>query len=385
MDITPRRLCLLGATGSVGSAALAVVREHPEHFSVGTLVANVEAEKMAELAREFSPALVVLADEKRAEKLSALLAGDGIHVDGGAAAVLAAAASPSCCTVVAAIAGAGGVESALAAATAGKRLLLANKEALIVAGELLLSAINDGGGELLPVDSEHCALFELLAGGEEFKKLWLTASGGAVRDLPLSQLESVTPDEALRHPNWSMGRKITVDSATMMNKVLEIMEAAVLFRTRAESIGVVMHPQSVCHAMVEYSDGALVAAFSLPDMRLPLARMMSWPARLPSLLPPPDWDALSRASFAPPDVARYPCLPLAARALGVGGGAPAALSAANEVAVERFLAGEIKFTDIARINAAVLDALPDSAAADMEALRHVDQQARQLAARPLPR
>ena len=373
-----RRLSVLGATGSVGDAVLDVVRAHPDKYNIKALTAACNVEKMTALCREFHPQRAVLADEQAAEALATALTGDGVRVDGGATAVLAAAADADCCTVVAAIAGAAGVEPALAAARNGKRLLLANKEALIVAGRLLLREVKQGGGELLPVDSEHCALFDLLVKGELYKKLWLTASGGAVRNLPLEALDEVSPETALRHPNWSMGKKITIDSATLMNKVLEIIEATLLFDSNA--VDVVMHPQSIFHALVEYPDGSMSASLSLPDMRLPVARMLAWPERLPNIQSPPDWRELSAASFAPPAAARYPCLALAQQALAGGDAATVALSAANEVAVARFLAGDIKFTDIAKINARVLDKAATATADTLTAIWEVDSEARQRAA-----
>ena len=361
-----RRLCVLGATGSIGAAALAVARARPQDFAVKILTANNNARAMAALAREFAPQRVVMAGEGGAEELARVLRGDGIAVEGGAAAVCAAAASSAVCTVVAGIATAAGTRPALAAAAAGKRLLLANKEALITAGPFLLAAVAQSGGELLPIDSEHCALFELLRGNADYAALWLTASGGATRDLPPERLREVTPAMAVAHPNWSMGRKISVDSATMMNKALEVMEASFLFNAPARKARVVMHPQSVVHAFVEFADGSLHAALSAPDMRQPLARMMSWPRRLPLDLPRLSWSALSNMQFAEPDERRYPCLRLAYDALQLGGAAPAALSAANEAAVERFLAGEIKFTDIAAINADALTRVGDCPAETLD-------------------
>ncbi len=376
-----QNICVLGATGSVGAAALSIIAEHRHHYCARILVANRDVERMEQLCRQHRPQRAVLADETQATVLAQRLAGENIEVVGGAEAVLAAAADASCATVVGAIAGARGVAPAFAAAAAGKRLLLANKEALIVAGGLLLEAIDAGGGCLLPLDSEHCALFELLQADAEYQKLWLTASGGSVRALPLAELAQVTPQQALAHPNWSMGKKITIDSATMMNKALEIMEAAVLFRTTGERIGVVLHPQSTCHALVEYADGALIANWSQPDMRLPLARMLAWPQRLPAVVPPLPWQALSQASFAPPEAARYPCLPLAYSVLKLGGSAPAALSAANEVAVEAFLAGAIAFTDIARVNCNMVDYLhgQQTMASSIADIWQADEMARRFA------
>lgn len=379
-------VCVLGATGSVGGAALEVIGRYAPRFRAACLVGGGNAVAMAALCRRYRPDLAVLADEGGARELAVELAGEGIEVAGGEEAVLAAAADAGCGVVVAAIAGARGVRPVLAAAAAGKRILLANKEALIVAGELLMGAVADGGGELLPIDSEHCALFELLAGDADYQKLWLTASGGSVRELPMEELARVTPAMALAHPNWSMGPKITVDSATMMNKALEILEAAVLFGAPADKIGVVLHPQSVCHALVAYADGALHAGWSVPDMRLPIARMLAHPERLAEVTPALDWQALSEATFAPPCEGRYPCLGLAYRVLELGGGAPAALSAANEVAVARFLAGEIAFGDIARINCGMVDYLCGGGSGGGEVgglddIWALDAEARRLAAR----
>lgn len=376
-----RRICLLGATGSIGSAVLAVAAQQPDLYRVQILVGGSDAERMAALCRQHRPALAVLADSKQAGVLETLLADEAIEVAGGSDAVCAAAADAACDTVVAAISGASGVEPALAAARAGKRLLLANKEAIIVAGQLLMAAVREGGGELLPIDSEHCALFELLQRQQAYNKLWLTSSGGSVRDVSPARLGEVTPEQALQHPSWSMGKKITIDSATMMNKVLEIMEAAFLFAAPADCIGAVIHPQSMCHALVECPDGSLLTSWSTPDMRLPIARMLQWPDYPAALLPPLDWQALSQASFAVPDEARYPCLPLAYRALALGGGAPAALSAANEVAVEHFLAGAIKFTDIARINISMMDYLhgQQTVSESMEDIWQMDIAARRFA------
>ena len=379
-----KRLCVLGATGSIGDAALAVAAQHRDLYAIDALVASTNVEKMLTLCRRWLPRLAILEDESSAHALADALADTDITVAGGAPAVCQAAAGGDNDTVIAAISGAGGVESSLAAAHAGKRLLLANKESLVIAGDLLMRAVKENGAQLLPIDSEHCALFELLAAAPDFKRLWLTASGGGVRDVPVAQLAEVSVQQALAHPNWSMGRKITIDSATMMNKVLEVIEAAVLFNATAESIGVVMHPQSLFHALVEYPDGTLTASISLPDMKIPIARMLAYPQRSPRDNPTPDWRALSAASFEAVDETRYPALSLSAAALSRGGGAPAALSAANEVAVERFIAGEIKFTDIVALNAAVMRDMPPPQANDLAAMWSADAYARGEAAQWQP-
>ena len=386
-----RKISLLGATGSVGRAVLDVVRAHPKTFRVCALAANRNLAAMEKLCAEFHPDLASMRDESSAAKLKTALrkSAPKTKVTGGGDGAIRAATTEKCCTVVAAIAGGAGLAPLLAAARAGKRILLANKEALILAGELLNAEARAGGALILPVDSEHCALFELLRERPDGKlkttsRLWLTASGGALRDFPLKRLPKATPADALKHPTWTMGAKITVDCATMMNKGLEVMEAAVLFRRKAEDIGVVVHPQSVAHALVDFGDGTLAASISAPDMRVPVARMLAWPGRvaLPDLARP-DWAALSAMTFAAPDPRRYPCLDLAYAALSAGGAVPAALSAANEIAVARFLRGDSSFGDIARINEKALSraaksgfekvrALEDRLAADAEARRFAE-------------
>ena len=378
-DIT-RRLCILGATGSVGGAALSVVRRGG--FNVACLVAGKNAELMHKLCLEFRPQRAVMGDEHAAESLRKMLSGEDIVVDGGNEAVRTATSAEDCCTVIAAIAGADGLPPVLEAARQGKRILLANKEALVVAGELLMETAREHDSMILPIDSEHAALYELLAQRHHpAAKLWLTASGGALRDMPLSQLESATPEQVLAHPTWQMGKKITVDSATMMNKVLEVIEASVLFGAATENIGVVAHPQSVVHALVEDEDGTITAQMSNPDMQKPIARMLSWPDNISiHVAPPPDWQTLSSLTFYEPDSARYPALSLAEEALSLGGAAPAVLSAANETAVRRFLDGEIRFTDIAKVNARALETCAQHPAETLDDLRAADARARVLAA-----
>ena len=379
-----KKLCVLGATGSVGGATLAVVRHRRAYFAVTTLVADTDAAAMRKLCQEFCPVWAVMRDEMAAEELTQMLRADGSStaVKGGASAVRDAPLG-DCCTVVAAISGAEGLSPTLAAVQAGLRVLLANKESLALAGGLLMAAARDSGATILPIDSEHAALFQLLGGSPAAAgdKLWLTASGGAFLSLPMEQLAEVTPTQALAHPTWSMGAKITVDSATMMNKALEVIEATMLFAAAADSIGVVIHPQSIVHAMVEKSDGTLTAQLSMPDMRLPIAQMLAWPAEEALMtLPRPSWADLSGLTFAEPEAERYPCLQLARDALAAGGAAPGVLSAANEAAVARFLRGDIKFTDIARINYAVLAKHADCAADSLEDLLAADRRARQWAA-----
>ena len=378
-----KQVCILGATGSVGGGALAVIRAMPERAAAAVLVADRNAEAMAALCLEFRPRRAIMRDEAAAEILRNRLNSEGVEVDGGEEAARRAAEA-DCDTVVAAIAGGDGLPPVLAAAQCGRRILLANKESLVIAGELLMRTARENGAEILPIDSEHAALFEMLAGGGGYAKLWLTASGGALRDMPLSQLAAATPAQALAHPTWQMGKKITIDSATMMNKALEIIEAAVLFSAPPAKVGAVLHPQSIVHAMLEGEDGALSARMAAPDMRTPIARMMFWPDAV--AMPGGrrlDWAALSALSFAEPEAARYPCLQLAAEALALGGAAPATLSAANESAVRRFLDGDIAFTDIARINCSALEtharnARPDNALS-LDDLRAAHEDARRRA------
>ena len=370
--MTARRLCVLGATGSIGGAALDVAKLRGDIVSV--LVGDKNAAAMQKLCLEFRPQLAIMRDAQAAEKLHSALSAEGISVDGGEEAVRLSVGE--CCTVIAGIAGAGGLPPVLEAARRGRRILLANKESLAFAGELLMRIARENGAEVLPIDSEHAALFDLLEGRRGFAKLWLTASGGALRDMPESRLCDATPEQALAHPTWKMGRKITVDSATMMNKVLEIMEASVLFGAPPDKIGAVLHPQSIVHAFAEEADGVLAAQMSHPDMRRPIARMLSYPDESPFRSSRPNWKTLSSLSFSEPSLSRYPCLSLAAAAMRLGGAAAAALSAANEIAVERFLNGEIKFTDIARLNSRALEKCAHCSSPTLDDLRAADEYAR---------
>ena len=375
-----RRLCILGATGSVGGAALAAAQAGGDTIEV--LTGGENAPAMKDICVKFRPQRAIMKNARAAETLHSALAAEGIAaeiaVDGGDEAIRTAAGD--CCTVVAGIAGAGGLPPILEAARCGKRILLANKESLVFAGELLMQTARENGATILPIDSEHAALFFLLAARRDYAKMWLTASGGALRDIPEDRLADATPAEVLAHPTWKMGRKITVDSATMMNKSLEVIEASVLFSAKADDIGVVLHPQSVVHAMLEEADGTLTAQMAFPDMQKSVARMLAWPHNSPLRAPAPDWSTLSSLSFSPPSLSRYPCLALAGAALSAGGAAPAALSAANETAVERFLAGDIKFTDIARINARALEKCGARPAATLADLRAADEESRACAA-----
>ena len=375
-------LCILGATGSVGGAALAVAQQGG--FVVECLTADNNVRRMQQLCLKHRPRRAIMRDVAAAEELHALISAEGILIEGGDESLRLAAAG-DCCTVIAAIAGAGGLPPVLEAARCGRRILLANKESLVIAGNLLMRLARQNNSLILPIDSEHAALFDLLSrySGDSVRrsKLWLTASGGALRDMPLSQLAMATPQQVLAHPTWTMGKKITVDSATMMNKVLEVMEAAVLFEQPVDNIGVIIHPQSIVHALLEEIDGTLTAQMAMPDMQKPIARMLSFPKiNAVSGAKPPDWQTLSNLTFKEPDPARYPVLPLAAAALTLGGTAPAALSAANETAVARFLDGAIKFTDIARINTRALEKYEPRAVETLDDCWAADKYAREWAA-----
>ena len=388
-------ICVLGATGSIGISTLDVVGRHPDRYRVVALTANQDAERLAAQCRRHRPALAVMADATAARRLHGLLAGmdSPPEVLAGPAALEQVAALPEVDIVMAAIVGAAGLLPTLAAARAGKRLLLANKEALVIAGEILMSAAAASGALLLPIDSEHNAIFQCMPPGYErglervgVERILLTASGGPFRDRPLAELAQVTPDQACAHPNWSMGRKISVDSATMMNKGLELIEACWLFGTRPERIQIVIHPQSVIHSLVQYVDGSVLAQLGNPDMRTPIAHALAWPERLSSGVSPLDLFAVGRLDFSPPGYDRFPCLSLAIQAAEAGGTAPTILNAANEVAVAAFLGGRIGFTAIADLVADTLARLPAGPvpADGLETLLATDREARALAEQRLP-
>ncbi len=372
-------IAILGSTGSIGVSTLDVVARHPQRFRVVALTAHRNAERLAAQCRRFRPSYAVMVDTTAAATLEALLAdmADPPQVLRGADALTEVAALTEVDYVMAAIVGAAGLMSSLAAARAGKRLMLANKEALVVAGALLMNAARDNHATLLPIDSEHNAIFQCLPPAHEcglpeagVERILLTASGGPFRDADPQILEAVTPEQAIAHPNWSMGRKISVDSATMMNKGLEIIEACWLFATSPDRIQVVVHRQSVIHSMVQYTDGSVLAQLGNPDMRTPIAHALGWPERIDAGVAPLDLFEIARLDFEPPAPERFPCLRLAYRAAHEGGTAPVVLNAANEVAVGAFLAGGIGFTDIARVVEQTMDRLP-SEPVDLSGLEHV--------------
>jgi 1-deoxy-D-xylulose-5-phosphate reductoisomerase len=376
----PRRVTILGSTGSVGCSTVDLIARHPERFAVEALAARANVAKLAEQAVQLKARRAVIADEAQYGALRDALAGTGIAVAAGERAVVEAASLPSE-WVMSAIVGAAGLEPTLAAVQRGAIVALANKECLVCAGKLLMAEVRKHGATLLPVDSEHSAIFQVFdfVQAEQVEKIVLTASGGPFRTLPLEAMMRVTPEAAVAHPNWSMGAKISVDSATMMNKGLEMIEAYHLFPVRTDQIEVVVHPQSIIHSLVCYQDGSVLAQLGTPDMRTPISYALGWPRRMAAPAQRLDLVQLGKLTFEAPDAERFPALRLAREALHQGGGAPTILNAANEVAVAGFLAGEMGFLDIARSvehALAVLPAPPPESIADVRAL---DAEARRLA------
>ncbi len=365
-----KHLAILGSTGSIGRSTLSVVAEHPEEFVVTGLAAGKNVELLAQQIKQFQPFQVSVQDEETAARLRPLLPADRQPaVSWGAEGAKQVALTAGVDLVVSAMVGAVGLEPTLAAVQAGIPVALANKETLVAAGPLVMAAAKEQGVPLIPVDSEHSAVFQALQGQrrQDVRRLWLTASGGPFRAHSAAQLAEVTPEEALRHPNWSMGPKITVDSATMMNKALEVIEASVLFELPADRIAVYIHPQSIVHSLVEFVDGSVLAQLGVPDMRLPIAYALTYPRRLPLSASRLDICQVARLTFEPPDLERFPGLRLGYEAAAAGGTMPAVLNAANEVAVAAFLAGGLKFQDIPRIVARTM------AAHGAEAMESLDQ------------
>jgi 1-deoxy-D-xylulose 5-phosphate reductoisomerase len=355
--MTPQVLTILGSTGSIGESTLDVVSRHPEKFRVFALAGHKQVEKLAVQCRTFRPEYAVVADAEHAARLEALLKRDGTatQVLHGAQALVDVASADEVSGVMCAIVGAAGLPSALAAAQKGKTIYLANKETLVVSGALFMETARANGAAVLPIDSEHNAIFQVLPrdytgrlNEHGIRSIILTASGGPFLTADLGTFDSITPAQAVKHPNWSMGRKISVDSATMMNKGLELIEAHWLFNCPPDKLEVVIHPQSVIHSMVRYRDGSVLAQLGNPDMRTPIAYCLGLPERIDSGVGDLDFDALSALTFQKPDFDRFPCLKLAYEAMNAGGAAPCVLNAANEAAVAAFLDGQIKFTDIAK-------------------------------------
>jgi 1-deoxy-D-xylulose-5-phosphate reductoisomerase len=370
-------LAILGATGSIGASTLDVVARHPARYRVFALTANDSAEALEELCRRHRPRYAVLSGLPESRELRSRFSALDVELAFGAAALDRIAAHPETDAVMAAIVGAAGLSSTLAAVRAGKRILLANKEALVMAGPLVMRAARESGAQILPVDSEHNAVFQCLAGARPPRRVILTASGGPFRTR--ENLSDITPDEACAHPNWVMGRKISVDSATMMNKGLEVIEARWLFDLPQERIEVLIHPQSIVHSLVEYADGSVLAQLSNPDMRVPIAHALAYPERVESGASALDLARLKNLSFEKVDDRRFPCLGLAYGALRAGGTAPAVLNAANEIAVEAFLAGRLAFTGIAGVIAETMEAVAARNADDLATVLQADADARRAA------
>ncbi len=388
-------LTILGATGSIGRSTLDVVARHPDRYRVFALAAQRRADALYEQCLRFAPRYAALADRDAARALAERVAAAGLDTEvvAGPAALADLAAHEEVDAVMAAIVGAAGLAPTIAAARAGKRILLANKEALVMAGDVFLRACREGGATVLPIDSEHNAVFQCLpAEGRSgrcaagVRRIVLTASGGPFRGATRAQMDVATPEQACAHPNWSMGRKISVDSATMMNKGLELIEAFHLFGVPGSRLEVLVHPQSIVHSLVEYDDGSVLAQMGNPDMRTPIAQALAHPERIDSGVAPLDLVAIGRLEFESPDAQRFPCLRLAHEALAAGGAAPCALNAANEVAVAAFLERAIRFTDIAAVTEAVLHAIGDRAAGSaIDEVFAIDEEARALARERLGR
>ncbi len=386
--MSPQNITVLGSTGSIGVSTLDVIRRHPERYRAFALCAHSQVDKLFEQCQVFRPVYAVVRDAALADVLRGRCQQAGLTVEvlSGVESLEYVSRLPEVDAVMAAIVGAAGLRPTLAAARAGKRILLANKEVLVMAGELFMQTVRASGAVMLPVDSEHNAIFQALP--PDFhrglsacgvRRILLTASGGPFRNTPLSALHDVTPEAACAHPNWVMGRKISVDSATMMNKGLEVIEARWLFDAAPAQIQVVVHPQSVIHSAVDYADGSVLAQLGNPDMRTPIAYAMSWPERIDAGVEPLDLFKIGRLDFYEPDFERFRCLQLAYDVLHAGGTAPAILNAANEVAVAAFLEGVLPFLGIPRLNEAVLQAVPVGEADSLEEVCAADAAARALA------
>jgi len=382
-------ITILGATGTIGINTLDVIAQHKDRYHVVALTANRDDERMFELCRTWRPEYAVMADSDAAERLGRRLQQTDVPVrvlDGVESLEYVSALDVVDC-VMAAIVGAAGLLPTLAAAKAGKRILLANKEALVMSGDLFMDEVRRHGAKLLPIDSEHNAVFQCLPDGRRgdladqgVSRILLTSSGGPFRCLDLSELSEVTPDQACAHPNWVMGRKISVDSATMMNKGLEVIEACHLFDLAHDDVQIVVHPQSIIHSMVEYVDGSVLAQMASPDMRVPIAHALAWPERITSGAERLDLFAVATLNFEPPDRERFPCIQYAYDAVEAGGTAPAVLNAANEVAVQAFLDGQLPFTGIPAIIHDIMAAVRCAPAEDLDAVLAADREARVLAA-----
>lgn len=387
------RLTILGSTGSIGKTTLSVVKENPAKFKIIALVAHKNMSTMVQQCLEFQPQYAAMSDEKTANNLRRILNKQGCKTEvlSGQRGVYELAALDNVDQVMSAITGIAGLIPTLAAIRQGKRILLANKESLITGGQLFFAAIKKYGAQVLPIDSEHNAIFQSLPteiqrnlGFANLKRhgitrIVLTGSGGPFREIPLAYLKNVTPNEACNHPNWSMGRKISVDSATMMNKGFEYIEARYFFNASVEQMEVIVHPQSIIHSMVRYQDGSVIAQLGTPDMRTPISYSMAYPGRIPSCVAALDFNQLSSLTFITPDYQRYPCLKLAIDACHYGQAATTILNAANEVSVAAFLAGKLRFTDIAQVNLDIVERLSLAEPDSIDAVLAIDREARQMA------
>lgn len=394
-----KQITLLGSTGSVGCSTLAVIRENPDKFAVRALVAGKNVNLMAEQCRVFRPAYAAMSDEASARALRQRLEDGHIKTEvfAGEKAFCELASLDEVDQVMAAIVGAAGLLPTLAAIRAGKTVLLANKESLVTCGRFFMESVRHAKAQLLPIDSEHNAIFQSLPAFIQqrlgyadlsengIESIILTGSGGPFRDMPMAAMADVTPEQACAHPNWSMGRKISVDSATMMNKGLEYIEARWLFNATDNQMEIILHPQSVIHSMVRYRDGSVIAQLGSPDMRTPIAHAMAWPQRVNAAVAPLDFASIGALTFLPPDFARYPCLKLAIEACAQGQAATTALNAANEIAVAAFLQSEIRFVDIASVNMATLAALSCEEPQNVEAVIELDKHVRILTSQLLSR
>ena len=373
----PTRVSILGATGSIGTSTLRVLDHNPDQFSVVSVVAQRNVELLAEVARRTRAEFAAVADERQFAALKDWLSGSGVEVGAGSEAV-AEAASRQADVVVSAITGYAGLRSTLAAARSGANLALANKEAMVTAGAMVKAALAQGGGNLIPVDSEHAALFQSLwsQDREAITQLILTASGGPFRDWTKEDIQRATPAQALKHPNWDMGAKVTIDSASMMNKGLELIEAQQIFEIAPERLDVVVHPQSIIHSLVAYNDGGQLAQLGVPDMQRPISAALRWPKRTKTTVPPLDLAQFGQLTFEPPDRDRFPCLALAESAMRQGGAMPIALNAANEVAVSAFLDGMFGFGGIAEVVEEVLGQSSFSAPKSLDEITVIDADSR---------
>lgn len=386
--MNPQQITVLGATGSIGKSTLDVIARHPDRYQAFALTGYARLDELRALCLRFRPRYAVVPTEVAARQLQDDLRSAGLatRVLQGTDGLCEVSAHPEVDAVMAAIVGAAGLRPTLAAVEAGKKVLLANKEALVMSGALFMQAVRRSGSQLLPIDSEHNAIFQCLPSDYQrglskvgVRRILLTASGGPFRQMPAAGLVDVTPEQACAHPNWSMGRKISVDSASMMNKGLELIEACWLFDAQPAQVEVVVHPQSVIHSLVDYVDGSVLAQLGNPDMRTPIAHALAWPERIDSGVAPLDLFRVARLDFEAPDEQRFPCLRLARQAAEAGGCAPAMLNAANEVAVSAFLERRIRFTEIASMIGDVLEAESNTAADSLDAVLHADAKARSLA------